>query len=306
MIVRESIFEAVQFQRGVDPKSAMSLGLEEQIKTWYRDAYDHDPGEDLIYDIMKDDELDFDTKEKWVLFLISKGYNWDCEEWAEMMNQGIDFIPALPDGYKRNFGDLNYFKKNGKNYIQFSGWEDWADYVEENREISREFIEAILSGDSFEYFDSDYHPEVLDSDHWILKDNQSVEMIKEKFLELGGEEKITEDPEEMIRTICTDSEFEDLEYAISYALASSQQSADESEAYNDILKNLKDHFDIGDSEWNGESHISEISQEGFSKLLDAGFDGNNKLDYSPPYYGYQGDVDYDTFRSELENRLSDI
>ena len=32
MIVRESIFEAVQFQRGVDPKSAMSLGLEEQIK----------------------------------------------------------------------------------------------------------------------------------------------------------------------------------------------------------------------------------------------------------------------------------
>lgn len=306
MIVKESLFEAVQFQRGVDPKSAMSLGQEEQIKNWYREAYDHEPGDDLIYVILQDDKLDFDTREKWSLFLISKGYNWDYEEWAEMMNQGIDFIPALPDGYKRGLGDLNYFKKGGKHYIQFNGWEDWSGYINEDRDTSREFIEAILSGDSFEYFDSDFMPDVADSLHWILEDPESTKMIAEKFEEIGGDSETAKDPEKMMEIIVEDSDFEELKYAISYALANSQQSADESEAYRDIIKKLKEHFGIGEPEWTGEFHISQITKEGFSKLLDAGFDGNEKLDYSPPYYGYSGDIEYPVFRDELENRLADI
>jgi len=302
MIVRESI----SFERGKDPMKAVGLGMEEQIKQWYRDAYDGEPGDSLIYDILNDDELDPETAKKWSLFLVSKGYNWDYEEWSEMTNKGVDFIPALPDGYTRNCGELVYFRKNGKNYIQFDGWEDWSDFIEEGRDISKESIEAILAGDAYEYFDSDYSPDVTDSIDWILKDSESGNMIKDKFLEMGGEQDLTPDLEEMMGIICDDSDFQDLEDAISYALASSQQLADESAAYKSILKELKSHFQISDPEWTGEFYISEISANGFSKILDSVFDGNEELKYSPPYYGYQGDITYDMFLEELENRLADI
>jgi len=299
----KTVYESISFERGKDPMKAAGLGLEEQIKQWYMDAYDSEPGDSLIYDILNDDQLDFETAKKWTLFLVSKGYNWDYDEWAKMMNKGIDFISALPDGYTRNCGDLVYFKKKGKNYIQFDGWEDWSDYIEEGREISKKSIEAILAGDAYEYFDSDYNPDVSDSADWIIRDLESIKAIKEKFEEMGGD---FSDPKKMMQEICDDDAFEELKDAISYALANSGAIADESEAYQSITKALKGHFGISDPEWNGESYISEISENGFHKILDSGFDGNEKLEYYPPDYGYQGAITYDVFQQELDNKLADI
>jgi hypothetical protein len=302
-IVRESI----SFQRGQEPLKATGLGIEQQIKQWYREAYDHEPNDnELIYDILNDSELEDDAKEQWALFLVSKGYNWDYEEWSEMLNRKINFIPAIPDGQTRTLNSLRFVKKQGKNYIEFNGWEDWADHIEEGRDISKESIEAILSGDAFEYFDSDYHPDVSDSSDFILGIEEAVKMIQEKFIEMGGDSEVSENPEEMLDVICEDDAFEELEDAISYAISSAQSLADEDEAYQKIKKALIDHFEIDAPQWNGDMYVAEISDAGLSKLLDSKFDSNNRLSYTPPYYGYQGDVTNDMFIQELDSKLANF
>jgi len=301
-IVRESI----SFERGQDPLRATRLGLEQQIKEWFREAYDREPTDgELIFDILNDDELDNETKEKWTLFLVSKGYSWDYEEWAEMMNKKIPFIPAIPDGYEMHLNDLHFSKKHGKNYIKFSGWEDWADHMEEGREISKESIVSILSGDAFEHLESDYHPDIRESSDFISKNVEAIKMIQEKFIEMGGDTELIKDPDEMLDVICDDSDYEELEDAISYAMASAQALADESEAYTKIKKALIDHFEIDEPQWSGDIYVADISDEGLSKLLDSKFDKNG-LSYSPPYYGYQGDITDDMFIQELDSKLADI
>jgi len=303
MIVRESI----SFERGSDPLKAARLGMEQQIKQWFRDNYDQEPEDrQLIYDILNDSELDADTKEKWSLFLVSKGYGWDYEEWAEMMQRNIDFLPVIPDGYERQLNDLHLIRKEGKNYIQFNGWEDWADHVEEGRDISKESIQSILAGDALEYFDSDWSPDVRDSIDFILRNEEAVKMIREKFIEIEGDPEIASNPEEMMEAICDEEDFQELKDAISYSIASAQASADESEAYNKIKGALMDHFHISEPQWTGDMYVAEVSNDGLSKLLDSKFDNNERLSYTPPYYGYQGDITDDTFNMELENRLSDI
>jgi hypothetical protein len=303
MIVRESI----SFQRGQEPLKATGLGIEQQIKQWYREAYDQEPNDrELIYDILNDSELDDEAKEQWTLFLVSKGYNWDYEEWAEFLNREINFIPAIPDGQTKTLNDLRFVKKQGKNYIEFSGWEDWADHIEGGRDISKESIEAILSGDALEYFDSDYHPDISDSSDFILRIEEAVKMIQEKFIEMGGDSEVSENPEEMLNVICEDDAFEDLEDAISSAISSAQALADEDEAYQKIKKAIIEHFEIDKPQWNGDMYVAEISDAGLSNLLDSKFDSNNRLSYTPPYYGYQGDVTDDMFIQELDSKLANF
>lgn len=305
MIVRENIFEAVNFQRGVDPKVSMGIGKEEVIKQWFRENYNMEPGSELIYDILNDDELPNETKKDWVLFLIERGYHWGYEGWAEMTNKKIDFIPHLPNGFKKTFADIKWIKKNDKNYIQFD-WEDFADHIEPSRDYSKEFIESVLSGQSLEYFETDYRPDLADSINWITKDLESVKMIQEKYLELDGDPKIAKTPETMLQDITEREEFEDLHDSIVISLADAEISAEESAAYDHIIERLRDYFQIGTPFWEGNYFEAEIGKTGLERLLSSSFDGEEKMIYSPPYYGYSGKPDYDNFRNNLENKLAEI
>lgn len=305
MIVRENIFEAVNFQRGVDPKVSMGIGKEEVIKQWFRENYNMEPGSEFIYDILNDDELPDETKKDWVLFLIERGYHWEYEDWAEMINRKIDFIPHIPNGYKRILNDINWLKEGGKNYIQFD-WQDFASHIEVSRDYSEKFISNILSGEAFEYFDNGYCPELADSIDWIVKDHESIKMIKEKYLELEGNPKIAKDPKNMLDDINEKDEFEDLRDSIIISLADAEISAEESAAYNHIVEKLRDYFQIGTPFWEGNYFEAEIGEMGLKRLLSSSFEGEEKMIYSPPYYGYHGKPDYDNFRNNLENKLAEI
>ena len=120
MLVRESL----DFKRGVDPKSSIGIGLEKVIKDWWKSTKRYITEDSLIHEILVDGNLDEDTKEKWVLFLISKLYSWDVNEWDLMIGSDINPVKGIKDGYKGHIGNLEISANGGKKYVSFSSWDD--------------------------------------------------------------------------------------------------------------------------------------------------------------------------------------
>ncbi|HRT02945.1 MAG TPA: hypothetical protein P5513_03300 [Candidatus Diapherotrites archaeon] len=305
MLVRESL----DFKRGVDPKSSIGIGLEKEIKDWWKSTKRYATEDSLIYEILVDDNLDDDTKEKWVLFLISKLYSWDVDEWDLMIDSDINPVKGIKDGYKRSIGSLKISANGGKKYVSFSSWDDWSDRIEPGRDISKKFIEKVLSGDSLEYFNYDNYDDggILSDYSYIIKKNKkSLNLIKEKFIEMGGDEEIANDPEHMIEVIDSDEDFESLKSDISNALISAQSLADEREAYDDIVNKIKNYYGLLKVNMINNEYIAEISDDGLFNLFQSYFGEGDKLVYNPPYYGYNGDISDDLLVNNLSYYIEEI
>lgn len=310
-IVRESI----SFERGKDPKSAMGIGIEGAIKNWYKEEHDApELGDQIILDILEDNELERDVKAKWVRYLISKGYRWDYEEFSEMVGWSIDFTDVIPDGWRSYILDFEVFKKNDQFYVEFSDWGDWAQAFDTDNDTSPEFIQSVLSGDdSFPFFETfgEYEYSAQDAIHIIESNLQKIpsySYLEDLYIEMGGNKKNLGDVEAVISDIWEDSDFDKLKNSIELALDEASMLASENAAYKDIKRELDDHFDIGREIWDEKNNTFTvpISEDGFMKLLNISFEGEDRIYYRSPDYGYIGDPRAEDFDQALESQLSNI
>lgn len=311
MIVRE----ALNFERGLDPKTSMKIGLEGRIKNWYFERYEADDDnwkDTIIHDILEDTggiedpKLDEETKKKWIEFLISIGCHFGEEDWYELKNLEVDIIENLPD-QEKEIGDLILIKSKNNLSIAFSSWLDWSDLISE-RNTSKEFINKVLEGDDFDIFDYDLDTYSLDDVLNFINQNKfkvSFEEIKEKYLEFGGEK---EEISEIFEDLEDDDRFEEIKYAILNSAANTASYADEEAALKDIKRWIINTYDLSEEYWdeNKSVYICGIKENGAYKLLSVYYNYNYPEVYYPPQGGYNGNWDIKTFNEELENKLAEI
>ncbi len=294
-IVRENI----NFERGLDPKKSMGLGLKAQIEKYMNEKYGLDYGSiGFLENILEDSDLDRKTREKWIKYILSEGYDFDYSEWYEMRQQQIDVLDIIPELDK----ELNVIKlrKRGNNYsIKFSDWADFAEFFDNNEMFG--FFSKVLNGDAFSFFeDNSYQNYKREDIEGFIADNDIDEtLLIDKFEELGGA-----DVEEMWDEIWEDPDFERIKDALQIAAGNATASAEESESRKGLRKSIDDWYDLGKENWDEKTqeYTATVSKQGAERLLDYYFLGENGIEHREPEF-YSANWDPGTFQDELENQL---
>jgi hypothetical protein len=314
-----NISEALGFERGLTPKQSMGIGLEEQIRNFLDERTSSSPSLWISYLLSEgtDEELDRETRKKWIEFLLTKPmYVTDLgeEEYYNLKEWGIEWIPYVPLANK----DFKYKKLGTKYILDFHGWEDFSPCFDYDRELSEEFVQAVLSGDAFDQFEYDLSgfKDITDLS-WALnrelkkrKKIPALEDIKRIAIALGGNPENMEDLDQLFDEISTNEDLSELDEAISFAFEESQQSADEHEAYTKLKEAIQKHFGIEEGKWIGEGekayYRAPISFEGLHKLAFCLATNEEQIKYSHPYGGYSGDISAETFNDAMYNKLEDF
>lgn len=315
-----NIFESLNFERGLAPKQSMGIGLEETIKKFLNEKTSSSPSLWISYLLTEfdDDDLDKETRKKWIEYLISNPkYNKELgeEDYYNLKEWGIEWIPYVP------LADTNFkYKKLANSYIlTFGGWEDFSDYFDyDSRDLGKEFVESVLSGDAYDQFDYDLSGFRNIGDlSWALsreikkgKEIPVLKDLKEKAIELGGNPDNMEEMEDLFEEISSNEDLSELNTAISLAFEESQQSADEHEAYTKLKSAIKRHFGIEEGEWIGDGEKAyfqaPISFEGLHHLAYTMATSEEKIKYGHPQQGYMGDITAETFNDAMYNKLEDL
>ncbi len=309
MIVKESL----NFERGIDPKESMNIGLEQTISQFMYENNYKDPFQWISYltgaweDV---EDLDKETRIKWVNFLLSKSRKYigkislDEFDYNVMKELGIHWIPYVPivdDEFK-------YIQEDKKYYLLFDSWENFSYYFEEDPKVNKEFVTKVLEGDAFEFFtyDNDYYKNIK-SFIWFLKkmDIPAFQKIKEKVIELGANSDNLNSIENMFIEIDNNENLSELKTIILYSIADAQSSVDESEAFNILKKLIKKHYEIGDEEEYYEKIKVPISFDGLEKFSYTVATGEEKIILYLPRE-ISGDIDAETLNDSIYNQLEKL
>ena len=104
MLVRESI----KFERGLNPKQAMGVGIASQIAEYAEDLTDWE----VVGTIIEDSDLEVETKKTWINHLLKTNpEKYDFDEYRIMEN----FIDGVSE-------DEQFRRETGMNSIQQLSW----------------------------------------------------------------------------------------------------------------------------------------------------------------------------------------
>lgn len=283
-IVRESI----SFERGKKPRESMGIGLDGAIHHYFKENYDDVPLDySIIQRIQEEEDLDDETKKEWIEHLLKKDPNKYAFEDPELYwfdENNFDYLEALGDGFERALS-IDLFKKNGKFYVRFPDMSYLADLFDTHRrDISRDTIAKVLGGDAWEIFEySVPESEAKDyiDNHW--NDIKAVGYMMDIYNYRGGKE---EDPDKVLEDIYSNDDFEDIRDSITNAVSDAQASAIETEAYNHMKKEVLDHYEMGEPDWDDKEFTASITKEGANKLFRHALIGEDGLEYYEPRGGY--------------------
>jgi hypothetical protein len=314
------IKESQDFQRRLAPKQAMGIGLEETIRNFLNEKTSSSPSLWISYLLNEGDfeEVDKETRKKWIKFLITKPeYNSELgeEEYYILKEWDINWIPYVP------LSDSNFkYKKIANNYIlSFAGWENFSPYFDyDSRDLSKDFIEKVLSGDAYDEFIYDSEAflnieDIVSPLNREIKKGKKIhvlEDLKEKAIEMGGNPENMEDLDSLFSEINNNENLSELKDQVSIAFEEAQQSADEFEAFKKVKESIKKQFIIEEGKWSGEGseaiYEAPISFEGLSRLAYTMATKEEEIKYYHPYGGYNGDIEAETFNDAMYNRLEDL
>jgi hypothetical protein len=194
-------------------------------------------------------------------------------------------------------------------FIVVNNWKDFTVAFAENGRNTNpaEFLHNTIEdfSDDFVQFDrSDIENFINDIDEpnlIMMKD-----ILKERDLEFD---------EDDFDEILIDN-FED---ELSFSLSDAKRIANDGEIYKSITDAIKDHYGITDItyDYNNKLRLKLFKRpknvllymtagsyfvDSFAEL----YDGENKIDYTYPYYGFDGEIDTTTFNEILNSKLHDI
>jgi len=323
------IDEAINFERGLSPKTSMSIGIKEKIRA-FMEEFGNNTEEHWLSDLIQQnlqsdwiDSFDDETRIAWINYLLKTPGEWlrnlDENDYIQMKEEGIEWIPYIPIP-----GNDFKYQLIGNNYtIKFSGWEEFSTYFDTAKDLSFEFIENVLSGDAHDdfYYDSDAYS--ITDLGWhiqrIINKGEKVPAIddlKEKAIELGGNPENMETIDDLLQEINDNDDLHDLRQAVLFAFLDAQESADESAAYKSLIKAIQKWYEIGEGEWkevgtasnisNIPIMVAPISKKGLEKLFYTIMTGDDKIRYYPPDQGYNGDISKDDINDAIYNKIEDL
>ena len=297
-------FEA--FTEDSDPVEDMGIGIKRQIDEFIEE---NDSDEDVkngretpaTY-IVQVNDLENETKKTWIEYLLRTGkellQKWDENTVEEMSNAGVEFIPNCKNFYDIKF---RYDIKDGVYQLHVEDWSDFYDYFCENREVSHDFVQKILSGDADRFFN--YHNDCNIHD---VDTAMSTEEKKQFILYLkpySSERDVLDGTESLVEV------FETLPVSIRRKLINAYENmlaqAEEDAACTDIIRTIKRDLGITLVNTSDDNHlILNIKKEGLNKLFKAQWlKADFGIKYNPPQYGWSGDFNYEYFIEEMDNQL---
>jgi hypothetical protein len=240
----------------------------------------------------------------------------DTEIYAYAVSAGINilsYITEIPSS------DFKFEKKGNQYYLIFDNWDVFAQFFKTGREIGEKFIKDMLAGEGDEhfygYYDNDYKELPDFGDRFLKKLDVELCNYLKSFLEKTNPEikqyKNFKDLYHYIQKLDEDKKLdEDIGEAITRATTEVKEMADHDEAYNEIKGAVIDFFNISEPVWINDKFRTKISWDGLNTLVGLCFSDEmiDKIDYHPPYYGWDGDIeDYPVvFNDCVINRLEDL
>jgi len=245
---------------------------------------------------------------------------FDVEDWMNIVYE-FDLDKSEFDPPKEKVLEYilpsNITYNNENNTLEFSEWSDFADLFKEDRDVRDGYIENVLSGMGHEYFE---HYDIIEPDYFSFKNDKIFQDVKTQIKEKIDELDLSDEDEydDMIKDFNSAESFSDLydhvlkkydmlddiKTAVNHGYTNSQELADESEAYDSLTNSIINTFDGGEVSYENDKYIMPISIPDFD--IDDIVDNGRIIEWEIPYYGWNGDVDDDTFREELVNKLYEI
>ena len=236
-------------------------------------------------------------------------YDFDENAMYWFQDNNFDYLTPLPDGKSWPIThNMDLKKENGQWVVIFDDWTDWSDLFLESNRVSKDFIEGVLAGDAYQFFERETVmsvSEVIDYFKSNIKDIEDYDYLEDLFIFKGGEED-RDNIKSVITSIYKDSEFSELKDAINNALMDADQSARESEAFKQIKKEIVDHFELGTEEYQEKSNTYKVNTTitGADKLAKAATMGRDyHIDYFPSRDNYWAEMDPKYFNERLKSNL---
>jgi len=254
------------------------------------------------------------------------------EDIAEAIQQFPDSTEILFPLIVKNFPYK--LKKEGQKYILYADWYDeFSDLFMEGNDISKESIEKILSGDSWDLFerygsegmnldDEIYAIQKMEKDKGVTYFKSLTEELVTKLLEdfnwldydntmeIKNLKTLTDVAKFLIK-YQDERDLEEYIDAFEKALNETQGIADESQAFNE-LKNLLEKelgfkFETKYYSEKDKCYKIPLSKDSIIEIFKKANIDDNKIRYNPPYY-YNGNIyDHpDVFNDSLSNSISEI
>jgi len=239
----------------------------------------------------------------------------DEDTYAYAVSKGINILPYITEMPSSDFD----FEKIGlQYYLMFKDWDVFATFfVDDRNHFSIDSIATILKGEGLDDFFGDYEIELPDFSNRFLEkiDVKLCNYLKILFEKSHPEaEQYTNfrDLYHYIQKLDEDAELDDdIREAISRATTECQKMADYDECYKGIMDAVTDFFEISDVKWLDKGGYKvKITEKGLNTLLGLCYNSDivDKIDYTSPYYGYQGDIEKspDSFSDSLYTQLENL
>lgn len=295
-------------------KASQFYGHDSEWCTTKPDMYEHYTRQGILYIFINKNKINSQDPGRRVQVHLEAGQFMDMNDGEvdkrDFLNDNPEILNFLFNQMKPSLEQdkSEYRIIDGKYYMVKNGWGDFSEKFKSGRDISEEFIKAVLSSDAWEYFDNQINADLADACGYINEENiLDIQKILVKRFPDKNFEEYGSDLDDVLSGLENEGEdVEDIIDAIKHAMSNAQQSADESEAYDMLTKAIISHYSIKSYDWKDDKLFVEVPESEFKMAVMGVADEDDEINYSPPYYGYSGDVDKGHYNEELDNKLCDI
>lgn len=298
-----------------DPIADMNIGLSRAIKDYIEE---HDESEDVRrgyltqVQFILDSDLDDETKKLWIENVLKEGhedvYEWQENDVIQMIDLKIKFFPNIK---QLPYEHISYEYKNGEYFITVNEWSDFAVFFRNNSEIDKSTIEKILSAEAYDIFDPCYYYTSLNisslPQYFDEKQNKEIfkfllEICKEY---LNKELTDIDNFSKLLYLLENDDDLQEVRNTIMDALASEKAIAAEEMAFKDLQKAIERHYKLFYVEPKNDVSLHfKISHNGIYKLFISNWFEEEHINYYPPHYGWEGDIDIVSFKENIKDNLN--
>lgn len=295
----------------VNVKYHPSVGLSPQTYKMNDSIYiniNKQKDEKYLFDFEKEDFYDADENDIYLYDFLD-----DNKELFNVYGEIIDVYNVVKenDSYWMVVPDNNYFEK----------------FFNLDRNTRNDLIKSVLSGDSFDIFS--YNPRDFDiNDANIDLSEKNLDLLKSVLIleKMYNEDDYDYEVEDIkdyddVAYIVSEYDIEEFKNILQQIICQATESAEGDAAYDDILDHVYKFFNFVDGSANWKKYKDnkydylwikfKTNEDAYkAKFILANYDdsfSDDKIDYSPPYYGYSADSKNfkDIVNEYLPDKISD-
>lgn len=232
----------------------------------------------------------------------------------------FDENKELLELYGKNLNCKNVVNKDNEYWLVINDYTFFSDYFKVDNNTRDDLIKLVLSYEAYSIFS--YSPSDFEINENIDLNDSNLEILKLiLLLESINDDEIEIDIDEIttysdIVDVVKEYDLDVFKTILKDSICSAHEAADEAEAFDDIIKTAYKFFNLSkeSATWENNGAADSILYIKFNSDIDAykakiiinkydeSYNDDNKISYSPPYYGYSGDIN-DSFNDIIRDKI---